>query len=182
MDLATHQRKLLGLFRTTYKVSADDDPYIHKVAHSKDLVEGRGNIFLWRVFVLERTCALTATLLRQRNILEETLHTFIANNNISPFRETQAPAFLESLRSHPDHLIASVSRFELALMKVREGDLGFYAIAWKLDPHSILNSLAKNLPLKTAAPQGFYQTLVSRKIAGYFEICSAPGKDRDGAD
>lgn len=177
MDLATHQRKLLGLFRSTYQVCADDDAYIHKVAQSKDLEEGRRNIFLWRVFVLERTCALTTNLLRQRNILEEILHRFIAGNNISPFRETQAPAFLESLSGHPDHLIASVARFELALMKVRQGDPVTYVIPWKVEPDSVLNSLAKNISLKNGVPQGRYQILVSRNIPGNFEISSLPDRN-----
>ena len=46
MDLAAHQRKLLGLFRSTYQVCGDDEAYIHKVAQSRDLEEGRRNIFL----------------------------------------------------------------------------------------------------------------------------------------
>src|SRR5438093_1790613 len=97
MDLADHQRKLLGLFRSTYQVRADDDSYIHRVAQSKDLEEARRNVFLWRVYVLERTCVLTFTLLKRRNLLKETLNAFITRQNISPFRETQAPAFLEAL-------------------------------------------------------------------------------------
>ena len=71
--------------------------------------------------MLERTCALTVNLLRRRGLLGEALDAFIANENISPFRETQAPAFLESLSVHPDQLVACVAQFELALMKVRAG-------------------------------------------------------------
>ena len=67
MDLADHQRKLLGLVRSSYQVRADDDAYIHNVAQSEDLEEARRNIFLWRIYVLERTAALTFTLLKQRN-------------------------------------------------------------------------------------------------------------------
>src|SRR5260370_42339371 len=107
MDLATHQRKLLGLFRSTYHPSAADDAYIHNVAQSKDLEEARRNIFLWRIYVLERTAALTFTLLKQRNLLGQVVGAFIARHNISPFRETQAPAFLEALSGHDDTLIAS---------------------------------------------------------------------------
>src|SRR5947209_19432812 len=124
MDLAAHQRKLLGLFRSTYQVAADDDAYIHRVAQSKHLEEARRNIFLWRIFVLERTAVLTFTLLKRRNLLEPTVADFITRQNISPFRETQAPAFLEALAGHPDSLIASVAQFELALLKVRQGDPG----------------------------------------------------------
>ena len=35
MDLATHQRKLLGLFRCSYQPSVDDDAHIRSVALSR---------------------------------------------------------------------------------------------------------------------------------------------------
>src|SRR5947208_7270731 len=66
MDLANHQRILLGLIRSNYQVRPDDDAYFHSVSQSRDLEEARGNIFPWRVYVLERTCVLTFTLLKQR--------------------------------------------------------------------------------------------------------------------
>ena len=97
MNLAEHQRKLLGLFRSTYKVRHDDDPYIRKVARSKDLAEGRRNIFLWRHWVLERTAVLTFRLLKRRQLLEPAGNAFMMQYNISPFRETQTPAFLETM-------------------------------------------------------------------------------------
>ena len=171
MDLATHQRKLLGLFKTTYQVCADDDAYIRRVAQSKDLAEGQRNISLWRIYVLERTCALTINLLRQRDLLTETLSSFIARNNISPFRETQAPAFLGELIHHQDHLIASVAQFELALMKVRQGDPCSYMVTWNVDPYSILNSLAKGIPLDCEVIEGTYRVVISRNIPGQFQIC-----------
>src|SRR5258708_14563372 len=116
MDLAAQQRKLLGLFRDTYWVGADDDAYIRKVAQSKHLEEGRRNVLLWRTYVLERTCALSIRLLRHRNLLEETLKTFIARTNISHLTETQAPTFLEALSVHSEGLIASMQRLALSLI------------------------------------------------------------------
>ncbi|HLK90383.1 MAG TPA: hypothetical protein VKZ18_10840 [Polyangia bacterium] len=175
MDLATHQRTLLGLFRGSYQVGPHDDPHIRTVAQSRDLEEAKRNIFLWRVYVLERTCALTFTLLRQRGRLASTIGGFIAGTNISPFRETQAPAFLETLSASDDPLVASVARFELALMLVREADARSYTIEWNVDPHSVLDSLARNLPLDEAAPRGTYQTLVSRELPSHF-IISGPAR------
>lgn len=172
MDLATHQRKLLGLIRSTYRVGADDDPYIRRVAESRDLAEARRNIFLWRVYVLERTCALTFSLLKRRNLLEDAVGAFIARNNISPFRETQAPAFLEELSTHEDSLVASVAQFELALLKVRQGDPCTYVVHWNVDPHGVLYSLARDLPLDEATVQGAYQIVVSGALPYQFEIQS----------
>jgi hypothetical protein len=170
MKLATHQRKLLGLFRCTYQPGADEDAYIQRVAQSDDLDEARRNIFLWRIYVLERTCALTFTLLKQRKLLQQIVSAFIAQHNISPFRETQAPAFLESLSGHPDHLIASVAQFEFALMKVRRGDPASYAVPWSVEPHGVLNSLARDLPIESDLAEGAYRILVSRDLPSYFAI------------
>lgn len=170
MDLATCQRKLLGLFRNTYPVQADEDAYIREVAQSKELEEGRRNIHLWRVYVLERTCALTVNLLRRRKVLEETLDAFIMQQNISPFRETQGPAFLERVSRHHDPLIASVAQFELALMKVRQGDSGPYIIPWNVEPHAVLHSLARDFPFPDDIPAGDYEIVVSGDLPGQFRI------------
>jgi len=182
MDLADHQRKLLALFRSTYQVRADDDSYIRTVAQSKDLEEARRNVFLWRVYVLERTCALTFTLLKRRKLLKKTLNAFITRHNISPFRETQAPAFLESLSDHRDSLIASVAQFELALMKVREGDSCSYVVHWNVDPTTILNSLAKDIPLNDKVPEGAYKILISRDLPLLFQITPVQAEERTHPD
>ena len=94
-----------------------------------DLAVARRNIYLWRVWVMERTCTLTFTLLKRRGLLDETLAAFIAQNNISPFRETQAPDFLESLACHSDPLVAAVAQFESALHAlVRASTFGWEGI------------------------------------------------------
>lgn len=170
MDLATHQRILLGLVRSSYQVRADDDDYFHRVAASKDLVEARGNIFLWRVFVLERTCVLTVALLRQRQRLAPVLRAFIRGHNISPFREFQPPAFLASLADDPDHLVASVSQFELAMMKVREGDSASHEVSWQVEPHGVLMGLAEGTKLDAKPTVGAYTTRISRALPFLFEI------------
>lgn len=170
MDLATHQRQLLSLFRSTYQPAAADDAYIQRVADSKDLKEARKNILMWRFYVLERTAALTVTLLQQRGLLTEMLNAFIARSNISPFRETQAPAFLEMMSKHSDPLVASVAQFELAFLKVREGDTGQYVVRWAVEPHSVLHCLARNKPLATDIPAGTYEILVDRELPGCFRI------------
>jgi len=177
MHLAEHQRKLLGLFRSTYQVRSDDDAYIRTVARSKDLQEGRRNIFLWRVYVLERTCALTFALLKRRNLLEETVEAFITRHNISPFRETQSPAFLEGLTGHTDRLVACVAQFELALLKIRQGNRCSYLIPWHVEPHAVLNCLARDLALYDEVPGGDYRILVSRDIPGYFRILCVRGRE-----
>ncbi len=171
MDLANHQRILLGLIRSNQQPRPDDDAYFHKVSQSRDLEEARGNIFLWRVYVLERACVLTFALLKQRNLLDQELDAFIRQHNISPFRETQPPDFLEALTSHEDPLIAAVAKFELSLWKVKQGDPESYTVDWPIEPHTILYNLAKDLPIdEESAPEGDYQILISRDLPSFFQI------------
>src|SRR5215831_16127332 len=170
MDLAAHQRTLLALFRSSYEVRPDDDPYIRKVACSDDLKEARGNISLWRVWVLERTAPLTFALLKGRNLVRQTVCAFIKGHNISPFRETHAPAFLEALSSHHESLIASVAQFELALLKVKQGDPRFHVVHWDIEPHTVLNNLARRLPFCAEVPKGSYEIHISRELPSLFQI------------
>jgi hypothetical protein len=173
MDLAGHQRILLGLMRSNYQPGGDDEPYFHQVARSPDLQEARGNVLLWRVYVLERTCVLTVAFLRQREMLTATLQDFIRNNNVSPFREYQPLAFLASLASHPDPLLVSVSQFELALMKVREGDPASHVVPWGSDPHQVLHCLAQGQPLAPSSNDGNYLTRIAAHLPRLFVIESA---------
>jgi hypothetical protein len=175
MDLASHQRRLLALLRSGYEARANDEPYIRRVGESKDLQEARRNIFLWRVYVLERTATLTFSLLKQRNLLGEAVSDFIARCNISPFRETQAPAFLEGLSDHHDRLVALVAQFELALFKVRHGDLSIYSIIWNVDPRGVLYALARGVGVADRIEEGAYQINVSSGLQREFEIVPLNG-------
>lgn len=172
MDLASHQRTLLGLMRATFEPGLGDAPYYHRVAASIDLQEARGNVYLWRVFVLERTCVLTVALLRQRDLLEHALQAFIRQQNISPFREYQPLAFLAFLAGHADPLVVCVSQFELAMMKVREGDEGSYAVDWHCDPAPVLHALAQGAPLPAPGQAAVHRTTVSAALPYLFEINS----------
>lgn len=170
MDLATHQRAMLRLFRATYRLSEDDEPYVRQVAQSRDLQEARGNVLMWRVYVLQRTCPLSFALLQRLGMLRQAIENFIAQCNISPFRETQAPAFLELLSGHADRVIVSVAQFEQALALVRQGDPRSHTINWSVEPAVVLHSLASDLPLPDELPEGDWHVLVARDLPGWFRI------------
>ena len=172
MDLATHQNSLLRLLRSGFDLSSCTDDYLRRVALSRDLQEAKRNIFLWRIYVLERTAPLTFRLLEQRGQLAARVAHFIATRNISPFRETQAPAFLQASSESADSLERSVARFELALLKVKGGDPGRHIATWEFEPQAILHSLASATPLPDPLPVGPYHTVVSREFAGNLRIVS----------
>ena len=173
MDLASHQRLCLGLIRGTHVVQPHDGPYYQRVATSTDLDVARTNIALWRLYVLERTCVLTVALLKRRELLMSTLDAFVGSCNLSPFREFQPLAFLEFLHDHPDPLVASVSQFELALTRVRDGDPDTYHVHWLRDPSAVLMALAQNAPLEETILDGSYTTRISGDLPFLFEASVA---------
>jgi hypothetical protein len=122
------------------------------------------------VFVLERMCPLTFALLKSRRALGDLVDVFIRERNISPFRETQAPDFLDMVSAHPDRLLASVAGFERALMRVREGESGPFEVTWKVDPYVVLHRLARQQPLDESIQEGAWRVVVSPQEPGLFSI------------
>lgn len=173
MDLATHERRLLALIRDQPVAEEDDDPYFRLVARSAYLQEARRNVFLWRIYVLERTCPLTFALLKGRGLLAEAVRGFIARHNISPFRETQAPAFLAAMEGHRDWLVALVAGFERALLLVRQGDRRIHELQWPVEPAAVLHRLARGEPIGDVT-LGAYRITVSGELPNRFRIC--PGR------
>jgi len=170
MDLQSHQRTLLELMRSNALDAACEDSYFLQVAQSPDLREARGNVFLWLEFVLERTCVLTVELLRQRGCFKQMLGDFIRLKSISPFREYQPLAFLSFAVSQADSLVAAVSAFELAMLKVRDGDQEQFTISWPTDPRPILYALVKRSAIKMPEQTSAYCTEVCSSLPHHFEV------------
>jgi hypothetical protein len=61
---------------------------------------------------------------------------------------------------------------ELALLTVRQGDPRTHVIRWDIEPHAVLNSLARDIPLVEDSPKGAYEIVVSRDILSLFQIFS----------
>jgi hypothetical protein len=167
-DLSRHQRALLALLRSGTPPEAEDDPYLHRVAASPDMAEARGNVLLWRIYVLERSCVLTMALLRGRRTLIPTLQDFIAGHNLSPFREFQPRAFLAWLSASDDPLLAALASFEIALTAIHEGDTRAYEVAWPVDPHPVLDALTRSSPLVEPLPQAAWIARVHHALPGGF--------------
>src|SRR5689334_22319527 len=115
MNLVTHQQAMLSLMRMSHTPACEHDPYLRAVARSRDLEEARNSVFLWRSYVLARTAPLTFNFLKQQGRLRRELDSYIADNNLSLYRETHASIFLERLSHDADEEVANVAQFELAL-------------------------------------------------------------------
>jgi len=175
MELASHQRKLLGLIKSTYEGSNDEDPYIRKVTQSTNLEVIREIAAWWRALNIERYCVLTTSLLKRWGIFEKTVEEFAKNRGSSRFIERLGPQFLEEMGGHENHLISSVAQFELALIWVKGGDTDEHVIDWQHDPSVVLDKLLRGAPLGKAIGEGHYRTIVSNEEPGLFRILRFEG-------
>jgi hypothetical protein len=174
VDLATLQRQLLGLIKSSHVPAPEDHPYIHEVAGSDRLALVQEVIAWWRQVGLGRYCVLTSTLLRRRGRFEETVRWFVLSHPLSPFIEELAPAFLEALGTHDDPLVAAVARFEGALHRVKRGDRTRHTVDWQADPDEVLHALLNGLPLDEETWRGGYRTVVSHELPGQYEVLLCP--------
>lgn len=170
MDLAAFQRQLHGLIKSRHGVSAADEPYIRMVAGSTNLKLMQEIILNWRSLILGQYCYLTTALLKRRNLFDEVLRSFISTQSISPFAEALGESFLGQMSDHEDGLIASVARFELALIRAKKGSTVKQVVDWEYEPYTILDTLLKGLPLDEENAQGSYQTIVAHDIPGLFLV------------
>jgi hypothetical protein len=125
----------------------------------------------WRIYNVQRYSVLTCQLLKRKGFFEEAIRAFAARRKLSPYVERLGAAFLDEMSHHEDVLIASVARFELALVRVKLGDPRTYVIEWEHDPEQVLEMILKGKPNdETALSQRCSRTRVSREIPDLFEI------------
>jgi hypothetical protein len=158
MKLAEHQRAMRDLIAGR---AIANDPYIEQASRSIGLDVTRDTIRGWRVFRLGQSCRLTTAILRARGSFDEALD---ATECTSPFIEELSRAFLESAIALDHELIATVARFELALMGDEET-----IVDWPCDPYEVLAALLSgtDTPVCAGSP---HRTVVSRAMPGRFRV------------
>jgi hypothetical protein len=170
MNLATLQGKLLGLIRSTYQVAPDDDPYIKAVADSEHLRMVQDVVLWWRAFGISRFAVLTTAVLKGQERFDEAVRAFVRGRSVSPFVEELGPDFLEEMAAHTYSLVASIARFELALIRVKKGDPARYDIEWTYDPNRVLEHAVHGRPFDREASRGRFRVVVAREIPDMFRI------------
>jgi hypothetical protein len=166
MNIAQHQRDLFRLVTLGDDRIGADDPYIKAVAQSPQLEMLREVILSWREFDVERSCVLTSALLRRLGIFKELVREFASRGPISPFVEKLGEAFLEGVSAYGNPVVASMARFELAILKVKHGDSSEYSVDWPCDPRPVLNGEAAG---ENGGPLG-YRTVISVRIPGLVQL------------
>ena len=162
--LERQQLAVLALIKRR-PVDLGGDPWLEQLASSRELDLVREIALWWRRFQIESLCRYTSRLLKRLGCFEREVEKYFEANATSPFIEQIAPAFLESLRAHPDPLLRSVAQFELACIRLREPSPQRFRIVWDRDPNLALAALDSFALLP--APDGFeYVMQVDAAIPG----------------
>jgi hypothetical protein len=162
IGLETYQRGLLELLKQ--RGPAPADPYLRRVADSRELAMLRDIAMWWRVFQLEVQCHFTARLLRRLGCFDASVLSYFNHNNTSPFVEELSRDFLRSLFTHPEPLVRATSCFEYALSQVLGGSTEDFEIPWDRNPDSVFLSLDRGTALPAAELDHSYLMLVSQSI------------------
>lgn len=162
-DLAQLQRGMLSLLKGR-SLEAPADSYLRRVAESNELLLAREILLWWRAFSLETYCVFTARLLSRLGIFQQAIERFFCENSTSPLLEQLSQDFLAWMSMHKDPLVASMARFERALLRVARGDSRVYQLEWNRNPESLLSAILRETELPPVETDHIYRITVSARI------------------
>ena len=113
--LELQQRGLLALIKG--RGAPPGDPYLQRMAGSRELAMIREIALWWRTFQLEAQCRFTSRLLKRLGTFPSLVAAYFDKNATSPFVEELSLGFLRTLRTHDDPLVRAVSQFESGFCK-----------------------------------------------------------------
>ncbi len=87
-QLEAHQRGLLDLIKS--RGDPSDDPYLRRVAGSRELAMIREIAVWWRALQLETQCYFTSRLLKRLGCFDELIVTYFKRNATSPLSRSSA--------------------------------------------------------------------------------------------
>lgn len=149
-NLEQQQHSLLALIKKRPLPPGERDEYLERVAASDELGLLREIALWWRTLGIERNCPFTTNLLKKLARFEPAVDAFYCRHATSPYMEEMAIQFLETLTPDADPLVRSLASFELALLRVAEGDTREFVIEWDRDPAAVLAALRSTDPLPEA--------------------------------
>lgn len=174
-SLAERQRVLLAMIKSRELPRAPHDGYLAAVAASPGLQALIGIERFWKEYSVQSRCPFTAGLLRQRGLLRDEVTCLIREEKLPPFIEEMTRLFLVRAADHPDPLVATLARFEHALLLGAEGDPAEHRIEWSQDPYYVLGCLLDDRPIDTDRSVGRFVTVVSPAIPDRFRVEPAAG-------
>lgn len=168
-SLADYQRSMRDLIKGRPGPNLQD-PHLAQVAESPGLALLKDIAVWWRAFAVEGHCVLTTRLLKKLGIFDACVDSFYRTQNVSPYTELAGEQFLLMMKNHSEPLVAAVASFELALLKVKMGDVHEYCIVWDRDPSDVFAGLTSGSDLPAPEPHRRYETYISRDIPGLVRV------------
>ena len=162
-NLVQLQRGLLNLLKAR-PLETRGDSYLERVATSNELLLAREIALWWRAFSLETYCVFTAGLLNRLGTFNQAVEAFFSEGSTASFIEELSQDFLARMSTDKDPLVASLARFERALLRVKRGDPGIYTMEWNRNPESLLSAILRGTPLPPAETDRIYRTTTSARI------------------
>ncbi|MDE3195710.1 MAG: hypothetical protein KGN84_05165 [Acidobacteriota bacterium] len=137
------QRALLALIKQR-PLGIVNDPWLDRVASSRELRMLREIALWWRRFQIESRCRYTSRLLKRLECFDRAVAAYFESHATSPFIENLADGFLEALANDPDPVVSAVARFERAALHPQSPAP---AIEWDRDPIAIFRFIEGYGPL-----------------------------------
>ena len=169
MDLAAHQRALLALIEGDQSSTDVDEEYLRDVAASDGLRVLREIVAHWEVYDIRRACPLTATALQGSGRFVEAVGA-VRFEGTSAFLDERVSVFLDNVADAEGGVIASIARFEQAIIDVRRGEPHRHVIEWDRNPAVVVNGLLEGRWLVDEAEPGHYRTIVDPALPGLVSI------------
>jgi hypothetical protein len=162
--LAEYQKTLLDLMKGRTTAAPFTDPHLAELAQSPGLGLLREIAVWWRGFAVETNCPWTAQLLKKLGEFDSSVEAFYRGQNVSAYVEKAGEQFLLQMSSNPVPLVAAMARFELALMKVKQGDAETHCVEWDRNPEQVFQFLKSVRDLPPIEPGMIYHTYIARDI------------------
>ena len=140
LRLADHQRALLDLMRGRAP-RATDDPYIARVAGSRELAFLREVSLFWCGLGMRSTCPWTTRWLERQGLFDAHIAQFHTEVDVSPYIETAGRQFLSRFLGDASPVSAALAGFELALLRVQAGEAGIFRVDWDREPNAMIRAL-----------------------------------------
>jgi hypothetical protein len=118
------------------------------------------------VAALESICPWTMRLLKRLGRFECSVEQFCLGQNVSPCAEKAGEQFLFAMSASREPLVLAMARFELALMRVRQGGADEYLVIWDRNPELLFQSLRSGSDLPPVEASVHYRTCIARDIPG----------------
>lgn len=162
-NLGELQRGLLCLVKGR-PIEVRLDSYLASVAASRELLLVKEIALWWRAFSLESYCLFTSRLMNRLGGFNAAVDSYFCQHSTSPFIEELSQDFLAWVITQQSSMVATVARFERALLRVKRGDDAAYQVEWDRNPQSLLDAILRGATLPPAEANRSYRTIISAQV------------------